>query len=78
LRGRGQDDEAVIQRRLRDAESDSAHYDEYEYTVINENFDRAVADLASIFRANRLRTVEQQVRHQRMIASLLAGTPAPA
>ncbi|HSM28224.1 MAG TPA: guanylate kinase, partial [Thioalkalivibrio sp.] len=78
LRGRGQDDEAVIQRRLRDAESDSAHYDEYDYTVINENFARAVADLASIFRANRLRTREQQVRQQRMIASLLAGTPAPA
>jgi len=78
LRGRGQDDETVIQRRLRDAESDSAHYDEYDFTVINEDFDRAVADLASIFRANRLRTPEQQVRHQRMIALLLAGTPAPA
>jgi guanylate kinase len=78
LRGRGQDDETVIQRRLRDAESDSAHYDEYDYTVINEDFDRAVADLASLFHANRLRTPEQQVRHQRLIASLLAGTHAPA
>jgi guanylate kinase len=74
LRGRGQDDEAVIQRRLRDAESDSAHYDEYDFTVINEDFERALADLASIFRANRLRTPDQGARRQDLIRSLLAGT----
>jgi guanylate kinase len=78
LRGRGQDDEAVIQRRLRDAESDSSHFNEYDYTVVNTDFDQAVRDLASIFRANRLRTVEQEIRNRAMIASLLAGAPASA
>jgi len=73
LRGRGQDDESVIQRRLRDAESDSSHYDEYGYTVVNSDFDQAVRDLASIFRANRLRTPEQAARNRAMIKSLLAG-----
>lgn len=73
LRGRGQDDDAVIQRRLRDAESDSSHYDEYDYTVLNSDFGRAVQDLASIFRANRLRTPEQAARNRAMIRSLLAG-----
>ena len=73
LRGRGQDDESVIQRRLRDAESDSSHYDEYGYTVVNRDFDQAVRDLASIFRANRLRTPEQATRNRAMIRSLLAG-----
>jgi len=78
LRGRGQDDEAVIQRRLRDAESDSTHFDEYDYTVVNTDFDQAVRDLASIFRANRLRTAEQAIRNRAMIKSLLAGAPASA
>jgi guanylate kinase len=63
----------VIQRRLRDAESDSGHFNEYDYTVVNTDFDQAVRDLASIFRANRLRTVEQEIRNRAMIASLLAG-----
>jgi guanylate kinase len=78
LRGRGQDDETVIQRRLRDAESDSSHFREYDYTVVNEDFGRALADLASIFRSNRLRTLEQAIRHGPMIASLLAGAPSAA
>ncbi len=78
LHGRGQDDEAVIQRRLRDAESDSAHFDEYDYTVINADFDQAVQDLASIFQANHLRTEEQRLRHRSMIATLLEGRPASA
>jgi guanylate kinase len=78
LRGRGQDDEAVIQRRLRDAESDSTHFDEYDYTVVNTDFDQAVRDLASIFRTNRLRTAEQAIRNRAMIKSLLAGAPASA
>jgi len=78
LRGRGQDDEDVIQRRLRDAETDCAHYREYDYTVVNADFDTAVRDLASIFRANRLRTVEQENRSASTIRNLLAGTPGSA
>ncbi len=78
LRGRGQDDESVIQRRLRDAESDSSHYDEYDYAVVNSDFDQAVHDLASIFRANRLRTPEQAARNRAMIKSLLAGADPSA
>jgi len=73
LRGRGQDDETVIQRRLRDAESDSGHFTEYDYTVVNEVFDQALSNLASIFRANRLRTEAQGTRFRQMIEALLAG-----
>jgi guanylate kinase len=46
--------------------------------VVNTDFDQAVRDLASIFRANRLRTPEQEIRNRAMIASLLAGAPASA
>ncbi len=78
LRGRGQDDETIIQRRLRDAESDSTHYEEYDYTVVNTDFDRAVRDLESIFVANRLRTREQAIRNHAMITALLAGAAGSA
>ncbi len=78
LRGRGQDSEEVIERRLRDAESDCTHYREYDYTVVNAEFDQALRDLASIFRSNRLRTVEQEIRSAETLNNLLAGARAPA
>ena len=78
LRGRGQDEEDVIQRRLRDAESDCTHFREYDYTVVNADFDEAVRDLACIFRANRLRTVEQETRAAPTIGNLLAEAPGSA
>ncbi|WP_018936345.1 guanylate kinase [Thioalkalivibrio sp. ALJ24] len=70
LRGRGQDSEEVIERRLRDAESDCTHYREYDYTVVNAEFDQALRDLASIFRSNRLRTVEQEIRSAEVLTNL--------
>jgi guanylate kinase len=48
LRSRGTDSDAVIERRLRDALSDMAHWEEFDYVVINDNLDQAVADLESV------------------------------
>ena len=48
LRGRGTDSDEVIARRLRDSVSDMTHWTEFDYVVINENFDKALAELASI------------------------------
>ncbi len=48
LRGRGTDDEAVIQRRLRDAASDMGHWAEFDYVVVNDDFETALAELKSI------------------------------
>lgn len=45
LRDRRTDSEAVIDRRLRDALSDMGHWDEFDHVVINDDLDRAVADL---------------------------------
>ncbi|GAC1301688.1 MAG: guanylate kinase [Steroidobacteraceae bacterium] len=50
LRARRTDADAVIQRRLRDAAEDLAHWPEFDYVVVNDGFDRAVADLLSIVR----------------------------
>jgi guanylate kinase len=54
LHGRGGDREEVIQRRMRDAVAEISHYAEYDYLIVNDDFDRALADLAAILRADRL------------------------
>jgi guanylate kinase len=53
LRGRGQDSDAVIQRRLANAQAEMAHAGEFEYRIINKDFDTAKAQLAEIVRASR-------------------------
>lgn len=48
LRNRKTDSDEVITRRLRDAVGDMSHWDEFDYVVVNDNFERAVADLGRI------------------------------
>lgn len=48
LRGRGTDDEQVIARRLRDAVDDMRHHTEFDYVIVNDDFEQAVADLRRI------------------------------
>lgn len=74
LRGRGQDDEAVIARRMQDAVNEMRHYKEYDYLVINDVFDEALAQLTHIVHAARLRTPLQGRRHADLIRALLAET----
>ena len=45
---RGTDSDEVIARRLKDAVGDMSHWSEFDYVVVNDDFDRAVADLAAI------------------------------
>jgi guanylate kinase len=63
LRGRGQDDEAAIQRRLRDAREEIGHVAEFDYVIINKEFEEARRDLAAIVRAARLKLSRQSARH---------------
>ena len=48
LRRRRTDSAEVIARRLRDAKSDMSHWKEFDYVVINDELERAVADLEAI------------------------------
>ena len=59
LRARAQDAEDVIRRRLDRAAGEIAHWGEYDYVLVNDDFDRAYADLAHIYRAERLRRTRQ-------------------
>jgi guanylate kinase len=49
LRNRKTDSEEVIARRLRDAVSDMSHYAEFDYVIVNQDFDRAVQELLAVF-----------------------------
>ncbi len=42
----------MIARRLRDAVSDMSHWREFDYVVVNDDFERAVADLMAIMAAH--------------------------
>ena len=50
LRSRRTDSDEVIARRLRDALSDMAHYDEFDYIIINDDLDQAIAELQAVLR----------------------------
>ena len=55
LRGRGTDAEDVIQRRLRDAAGDMGHWREFEFVVVNDDFERALGELQAIVQGRRAR-----------------------
>ena len=74
LIGRGQDTEDTIELRMNEATSEMTHYAEFDYIVINDDFDTAVDELASIFVSNRLLADAQQQRHSKMLAELLASS----
>jgi guanylate kinase len=63
LVGRGQDSEEVIAQRLAAAREEMSHGAEFEYAIINDDFDRAARDLTSIIRAERLKFPRQLARH---------------
>lgn len=71
LRARGQDSEAIIARRLQEARADISHYTEYEYLLVNDDFERAVADFQSIIHTRNLRREAQERVLHDLLASLL-------
>jgi guanylate kinase len=72
LRGRGSDSVDVIERRLHNSRGEIAHAHEFDYILINDVFDDALADLQAIVRAVRQRSALQWRRHENLIAELLA------
>jgi guanylate kinase len=76
LRGRGQDDDAVIAHRLSGAQEEMAHYAEFDYLVVNDTFDHALGDLKAILHASRLSQARQQETLAGAIGELLSSPPA--
>lgn len=72
LVGRGQDSPAVVTRRMAAARDQARHYDEFDYLVVNGDFDQALDDLVAIVRAARLARARQQQAQRPLLDSLLA------
>jgi len=63
IRGRGQDSEEVVRRRLAVAADEMSHAAEFEYVIINNDFEEARRDLVAIVRASRLAYSRQLERN---------------
>ena len=55
LHARAQDSEEIINSRLALGRQEITHWTNYDYVIVNKNFDRAYADLGHIYRAERLK-----------------------
>ena len=73
LKARSTDADAVIERRLKDAAQDMTHFSEFDYVVINDRFDRALADLQAIVEDHGSHLTAQRADVAALAARLLAG-----
>lgn len=72
LIGRGQDSAEIIASRMAEAISEMTHYDEFDYVIVNDDFQQALTELKSILTAERLKQKPQAMRHQALISQLLS------
>lgn len=72
LTARNQDTDEVIAGRMEKAVSEISHYHEFDFIVVNDDFDAALAELDAIVCGRRLRKEKQVIRHQMLFEDLLA------
>ena len=70
LHKRGQDEPNVIERRLLAAGGEISHAPEFDYVIINEEFNVALSDMSAIVRATRSRFNQQAARNASLSAQL--------
>jgi guanylate kinase len=71
LTGRGTDAAEVIARRLAAAQAEMRHVDEFDYVIINNQLEEALADLRAVVRASRLQFAAQSARHAALFARMI-------
>lgn len=71
LTNRAQDDAGTIKRRMEQARDEISHYAAADYLVINDEFDKALADLRAIIRASRLALQQQYENNTALLQALL-------
>ena len=59
LRARAQDSEEVVQKRMAKATEEISHWEEYDYVVVNEDLDKAMAHIQRILHAERFKRWRQ-------------------
>lgn len=73
LKGRQQDSDDIIQKRMQEARTEMEHYDEYDYVIINDQFEKAVDELEAVFVCEDLKLTAQQARHESLFKELIAS-----
>jgi len=71
LRGRASDAEEVIERRLQEAVDDMKHFSNYDYLIINDDFELAVEQLCSVVMAKRVEVLRQSAENEALLSALL-------
>jgi len=71
LMRRGQDSEEVIQRRMRDAQAEISHWDEFEYLVVNDDFHTALEELLAIVNDHRQQKPHIMDKNKQILAQRL-------
>ncbi|MFT6985182.1 MAG: guanylate kinase [Psychromonas sp.] len=71
LTKRGQDSDEIIAKRMAQAQSEMSHYDEYDYLIINDDFDSAMQEFSAIVKSRRNEQEKQTCKHQATIKELL-------
>jgi len=73
LKNRRQDNNEVIRDRMIKAQDELSHYSEFDYLIVNDNFEHAAVELRAIVITNRLQ-IEKQVKKQAKLLSFLMSS----
>ena len=73
LSNRGQDSDAVIERRLAGSLAELQQHVSFDYVVVNDQFETALTHLKSIIQAARLTVAQQSIRQQSLLSRLISG-----
>jgi len=68
---RGQDSEAVIRRRMRDAQAEISHWDEFDAIIVNDDFEQALAELQALVRSEKQPSRLNSGQYMEILAELL-------
>jgi len=73
LLNRKQDKDEVISDRMKKAQDELSHFPEFDYLIVNDDFECAASELGSIVIANRLRMERQKNKQSKLLSFLLSS-----
>jgi guanylate kinase len=73
LMARKQDDKDTISHRMKCAQDEMSHYEEFDYLIVNDDFEKAAEELTAIVIAHRLRMSRQKQKQSKLLSFLLSS-----
>lgn len=70
LKARGQDSDEIIAGRMQEAKAECSHFGEFDYIIVNDDFEQALRDLTTVVYNQRLKRGQQQAAHSALFNSL--------